>query len=643
MTDPPAPPTPRPASPDLSGAPPVAQTVSPGAALDSLGPTQRSTDNAHDLDAARKTVEDAASVAAGLWLSYVFAFFYIGIATGGVSHLDLLLESTVRLPFLSVELPLIAFFVLAPLIFLITHAYTLVHFILFAAKSKAFDEAISAQFPQDSSAIESLRLQLPSNIFVQLLAGPKDVRLGVLGCILKFIAWSTLVLGPILLLLVIQARFLPFHHQAITWWHRSAVLIDVLMLWLLWPAVLEGRGKILRPSLWRYKWAALASPIPLGLALVIATFPGEPLQDWIDGSPLWRALAWTHDALFQGEIDQTLRLRNGLFSDTLVLSNLSAQKLEFDAVREALSLRGRHLERAVFLATDLRDVDFTGAHLEGAQLAGAKLQGAILDNALLQGAKLDWVHLQGAHLNFAHLEGAYLKDTWLQGASLFKAQLQGATLFEAKLQGATLEKAALQGAALEKAQLEGASLKEAQLQGANLDGAIVKATILEGSNLWRARLDPKTFKDILGPAVIEPLIEAIYPKLVDTIMSQVPPVPIEDEPKPNLRDLAVDRIRNLDPAQLFGEQEQTPAWLKKIETIPNAAYQSALTSQLMGLLCSDEADEPYFVRGLVNNNRIAETGKQMPSLVKAILEMDCTAQVLTIADKARLHGLLEIR
>jgi hypothetical protein len=63
-----------------------------------------------DLDALRKTVEDAAAVSAGFWLSYLFVLFYIGIAAGGVTHKDLLLENPVKLPFLNVELPLVAFF-----------------------------------------------------------------------------------------------------------------------------------------------------------------------------------------------------------------------------------------------------------------------------------------------------------------------------------------------------------------------------------------------------------------------------------------------------------------------------------------------------------------------------------------------------
>lgn len=72
---------------------------------------------AHDLEAIKKALEDATSVGAGFWLSYLFLMFYIAIAAGAVTHVDLLLENPVRLPFLNVELPLKAFFFLAPILF----------------------------------------------------------------------------------------------------------------------------------------------------------------------------------------------------------------------------------------------------------------------------------------------------------------------------------------------------------------------------------------------------------------------------------------------------------------------------------------------------------------------------------------------
>src|SRR6516162_2815651 len=89
---------------------------------------------AGDLDALRKAVEDAATVSTSLWISYLFLLFYIAIAVGAVTHLDLLLENPVKLPFLGIELPLVAFFFLVPLLFLIMHAYTLVHFVMLGRK-----------------------------------------------------------------------------------------------------------------------------------------------------------------------------------------------------------------------------------------------------------------------------------------------------------------------------------------------------------------------------------------------------------------------------------------------------------------------------------------------------------------------------
>jgi hypothetical protein len=44
---------------------------------------------ADDLEEIKKSVEDAASVSGGLWLSYLFVLSYIAIAAGAVTHEDL--------------------------------------------------------------------------------------------------------------------------------------------------------------------------------------------------------------------------------------------------------------------------------------------------------------------------------------------------------------------------------------------------------------------------------------------------------------------------------------------------------------------------------------------------------------------------
>jgi hypothetical protein len=100
---------------------------------------------ADDLEAIRAAVVDAAGISTGLWLSYLFVLFYLLVAVSAVTHRDLLFESPVKLPFLGVDLPLKGFFWLGPLLFVVVHAYVLLHFVMLAGKVGIFDVQLRAQ------------------------------------------------------------------------------------------------------------------------------------------------------------------------------------------------------------------------------------------------------------------------------------------------------------------------------------------------------------------------------------------------------------------------------------------------------------------------------------------------------------------
>jgi uncharacterized protein YjbI with pentapeptide repeats len=515
---------------------------------------------ATDLDALRNAVVDAAGVGYGLWFSYLFALLYFAIAAGAVTHRDLLLESPVKLPFLNVELPLKAFFILGPLVFLVVHAYVLLHFLLLAGKVGTFHAELQRQVPEDEKRAQ-LRRQLPSNIFVQFLGGPREVREGIVGFLLKSVAAISLVAGPIALLVLFQLQFLPYHSPGITWWSRIAVVIDLVLLWLLWPPIARGATALLAwNDLRRVRvtaWLA-ASLLPLLLVLTVATFPGEWLEEnlptvrlvptnW-DGlweGERWR-LAWSsrnfnlirisklisgwvtlHELLVAGEIDYVTRRPKSLWSNVLVLPGFDiGDRINFDAQGkiarspEMVSLRGRRLENAVFVGARLQKADFTGAqltrvNLESADLREAKFECDLAGSdphysirfpdrrcAQLQGAWLFYARLQGASLDGAQLQGAFLADARMQGASLDGARLQGAYLLEAELQGAYLRGAQLHGAQLGRAQLQGAYLLEAQLHGtqlghAQLQGATLDFAQLEGTSLDGAQLRGASLVNVL--------------------------------------------------------------------------------------------------------------------------------------------------
>ena len=178
-------------------------------------------------------------------------------------------------------MPLKAFFVLGPLVFLIVHTYVLLHFVLLAGKVGAFDAELEAQIGRDD-AKAGLRRQLPSNVFVQFIAGPSGVRTGIIGFLLKSVAWISLVAGPIFLLVLFQLQFLPYHSEWITSWQRIAVVLDLLLLWFLWPPIARGNAQLLAwGDLKRGKVLArlAVSTLPVLLVLTIATFPGERLEE----------------------------------------------------------------------------------------------------------------------------------------------------------------------------------------------------------------------------------------------------------------------------------------------------------------------------------------------------------------------------
>jgi uncharacterized protein YjbI with pentapeptide repeats len=225
----------------------------------------------------------------------------------------------------------------------------------------------------------------------------------------------------------------------------------------------------------------VASLIPVFFAFAAATIPDE----WLDRNVAERLPVRDH--LFHGYINPVTRRRDSLFSNALVLPGfdlLEAEKIDDETklahAKSSFSLRGRHLENAVFDLADLRKADFEGALLKLASLKEAKLQGATLKSA----------------------------------------QLQGATLYRADLRGATLDHANLQGATLDGAELQDASLKEAELQGADFD----KATDLRSASTWRTNFSrPKLgFSANLKDLEDSPLSREAFASLRATLETEVP-------------------------------------------------------------------------------------------------------------------------
>lgn len=486
-----------------------------------------------------EAVNRSSDTAHTAWLIFLGLMAYLMIAVAGVTHRDLLLETPVALPLLQVSVPQSQFFQFAPILLVLFHIGVVSQLVLLARKTLELDRAVTA-LESSSLRAHPLRLELDNFFFVQAMAGPQ--RSHVMSAFLHGMSWLTLVLLPVILLLFIQIRYLPFHDEAVTSAHRVALLADISMLLLI--GIFLTRAEPSFPlAFWRtsrdhpvtFAGTAVLLAIIGFFSLFVATIPGETLDRLalstglvqrpqmtgattrgrsvvapsIMGFALPFATARTDGTLF------------GVFHRNIVATDLDLASSK-DGKDAVLVLRGRDLRYAKLDRTDLHGADMTsadlfGASLTGANLADARLQCADLSGlyltddrasalcasarsanfsrANLKGAVLAGIDARGATFDEAAMDGANFSYGLLTGASFANAQLQRADFSGgAQLQGANFLLTSLQGADFGGASLPLADFSSSQMQAVNfrqadLYGALMRDSDLEGTDLSYAKLE----------------------------------------------------------------------------------------------------------------------------------------------------------
>src|SRR5215831_12512358 len=95
-----------------------------------------------DVTALEKSVNDSAVRVSPIWVSYLIFGLYLTISAGNVTHRQLFLEDPVKLPVLNIDLALVGFFTLAPVLYVILHVYVLIQTVLLARTAAVYDEAV---------------------------------------------------------------------------------------------------------------------------------------------------------------------------------------------------------------------------------------------------------------------------------------------------------------------------------------------------------------------------------------------------------------------------------------------------------------------------------------------------------------------
>jgi hypothetical protein len=81
--------------------------------------------DAFDVSALECSLNDSATRVSTIWVSFLIFSLYLLTAATTVTHRQLFLAERLKLPVLNIDLPLWGFFFLAPILFVILHAYVL--------------------------------------------------------------------------------------------------------------------------------------------------------------------------------------------------------------------------------------------------------------------------------------------------------------------------------------------------------------------------------------------------------------------------------------------------------------------------------------------------------------------------------------
>ena len=489
------------------------------------------------------SVNETAKIVRTSLLFFLVVALYLLIIVGTTTDLMLLRGEIVALPLMEVGVPVVAFYIVAPLIFLLLHINLLLRLSQLTetvSNSKELkDEHSPLVFPLD---------------FARLLLNGKP-RWG-----LWVVVVTQIYILPIVVLLALQMSFLAYQDSLITFWHQLIITTDLVLLFLSVCFVIGTRAgtKVERNYVLKMLFQKSGTVFSASLVLIFTWTIAVVPNSWQETVGIFVAMLVGLFFLFRHYVSKRLRNKQNnepnnfclptkciVLYGVILLSFLGIVAIVVDGLQERFIQRQlsawvfadwwwkedpiisyRPAQRFLNLAEQLivlkeipleiidtliikeeaeevakldplckyiGELDLSGRQLNyarfyGSQFRCVKLESAELNGADLSGVELHGANLHGTNLSEAELHGADLFNAKLHGANLSSAKLHGANLYEAKLHGTNLSNAELHGADLEGAELYSADLRLAELRGVDLYRAELHGTDLRFAELYGADL-----------------------------------------------------------------------------------------------------------------------------------------------------------
>ena len=472
-------------------------------------------------------VNETAKIVRTSLLLFLVVALYLLIIVGTTTDLMLLRGEIVALPLMEVGVPVVAFYIVAPLIFLLLHSNLLLRLCQLTetvSNSKGLkDEDSSLVFPLDFA-----RLLLDGKIHWALYA----------------VVVTQIAILPIVVLLALQMNFLAYQNSFITVWHQLIVTTDLVLLFLSVCFVIGTRAEkevdrnyVLKMLFQRSGKFFLVNLVLIsaGLVLILVWTIAVVPNSWQETMGIFVAMFVGLFFLLRLYVSKRLRNKqdnelNKFFLPTkcivlygvillyfLGIVTISADGLQERFIQRQLSAwvfadwwwkedpiisyrparRFLNVSEQLIVLKEIPPEIVGESIIEEAKFKGEEakpdplckyigeldLSGRQLNYALFYGSQFRCVKLE-----FAELLGTNLVSAKLHGVDLVGAKLHGANLSNAELYDANLSLAELHDADLGSAKLRGAALFNAELHGANLFGADLYRAKLHGADLSEAKL-----------------------------------------------------------------------------------------------------------------------------------------------------------
>ncbi len=511
-----------------------------------------------DAKAMLENANSASERVAGLHVAFMAVCAYVLVIVFGTTDLDLLIGKSIKLPLVNVDVPIEGFYKFAPYLVVLAHFNLLLQLQLLSRKLFAFDK-MAPQNEKSGGLHDRLHI-FPYTYY--LVGRPKPLVRSLVGVMVSI----TLVLLPLFTLVALQLQFLAYQSEAVTWWQRVAIGLDLTVIIILWPVILHPKDD------WRDYWRVLIKAylprrgawvvfslhfVGFAMFLFIAgewQFPDEPnlkeMSKMLLAFPgLVLLLLVSVVAIPICGLKTTSRSRV-LFTIILVASSVISALLGYRAKSLMLLLLGpllflplsvlwrpksppgslalllivymgpflplalmipsENLERGV-----IRFQKSLGSTTQFSKLFLTEKRTLDVSEQVLLAKQpkpetLDKIRSdQCQKEELAQIEPINLKGRSLRHARMSKAILIGADLRGAQLQGADLREAKLQsvkwgGAAqLAGADLSRTRLTRAELMQSQLQGAKLMGTELQGANLTGTQLQGA---NLLGAKLIDAIL-----------------------------------------------------------------------------------------------------------------------------------------